>query len=113
VLLDQALVTATLHEYCVHYWRCHFATVFLGIVSFNGIIVRSACSWCLISLFVKIIVGCGVVWPLAWLMTYRGVDCQLWSYVYNKCMEAELCSELARMLMSELRKHRCFDNAPK
>ena len=51
-------------------------------------------------------------WPLAWLMTYQGVDCQLWSYVYNKCMEAELCSELARMLMSELSKHRCFDNAP-
>jgi len=53
-----------------------------------------------------------VEWPLAWLMTYQGVDCQLWSYVYNKCMEAELCSELARMLMSELSKHRCFGHAP-
>jgi len=27
-------------------------------------------------------------------------------------MEAELCSEAARMLMNELSKHRCFDNAP-
>jgi hypothetical protein len=54
----------------------------------------------------------GVDWPLAWLMTYQGVDCQLWSFVYNKCMEAELCSEAARMLMNELSKHRCFDNAP-
>jgi len=59
------------------------------------------------------IVGCGVVWPLAWLMTYGGADCQLWSYVYNKCMESKLCSEAARILMSELSKHRCFDNAPK
>jgi len=53
-----------------------------------------------------------VEWPLAWLMTYRGVDCQLWSYVYNKCMESKLCSELARMLMNELSKHRCLNNAP-
>ncbi|MFP3305487.1 MAG: hypothetical protein RXN89_05290 [Vulcanisaeta sp.] len=53
-----------------------------------------------------------MVWPLAWLMTYGGIDCRLWSFVYSKCMEAELCSELARMLMNELSKHRCLNNAP-
>ncbi len=52
-----------------------------------------------------------MVWPLAWLMTYGGADCQLWNYVYNKCVEAELCSEAAGMFMNELEKHRCFDNA--
>ena len=77
-----------------------------------GVSVLCLCSWCLISLVVKITVGVGVDWPLGWLMTYRGVDCQLWSFVYSKCMEAELCSEAARMLMNELSKHRCFDNAP-
>jgi hypothetical protein len=60
----------------------------------------------------KMTVGCGVVWPLAWLMTYGGADCQLWSYVYSKCMESKLCSEVAKMLVDELSKHRCFDNAP-
>ncbi|WP_162009105.1 hypothetical protein [Vulcanisaeta sp. EB80] len=49
---------------------------------------------------------------IAWLMTYRGVDCQLWSFVYSKCMESKLCSEVAKMLVDELSKHRCFDNAP-
>ncbi|MFP3281092.1 MAG: hypothetical protein RXO76_08535 [Vulcanisaeta sp.] len=49
---------------------------------------------------------------IAWLMTYRGVDCQLWGFVYSKCVESELCSEAAKMLMSKLNKHRCFDNAP-
>ena len=53
-----------------------------------------------------------MVWPLAWLMTYGGADCRLWSFVYNKCMEAEPCSELAKILTDELEKHRCFDNAP-
>ena len=53
-----------------------------------------------------------MVWPLAWLMTYRGVDYQLWSFVYSKCMEVELCSEVAKMLVSELGKHRCFGYAP-
>jgi len=61
----------------------------------------------------KIIVGCGVVWLLAWLMTYGGADCRLWSFVYNKCMEAEPCSELAKILTDELKKHRCFGYAPK
>ncbi|MFP3296354.1 MAG: hypothetical protein RXN78_02080 [Vulcanisaeta sp.] len=51
-------------------------------------------------------------WPLAWLMTYGGADCQLWDFVHSKCMEAELCSELAKILTDELEKHRCFDNAP-
>jgi len=50
---------------------------------------------------------------LGWLLTYQGVDCQLWSFVYSKCMEAELCSKAAGILMSELSKHRCFDDAPK
>jgi len=54
-----------------------------------------------------------VVWPLAWLMTYRGADCRLWSFVYSKCIESELCSEAAKTLMNELRKHGCFDYAPK
>ena len=75
--------------------------------------VRSSSSWCLISLVDKIsIVGCGVVWPLAWLLTYRGADCQLWSFVYSKCIESELCSEVAKMLMGELSRHGCFGYAP-
>ena len=78
-----------------------------------GASVLCLCSWCLINLIDKISIGgCGVVWPLAWLMTYRGVDCQLWGLVYNKCMEAEQCSRLAKILTDELEKHRCFDNAP-
>jgi hypothetical protein len=71
--------------------------------------VGSACSWCLINLIDEMIVGVG--WGdyvIAWLMTYRGVDCQLWSYVYNKCMEAEPCSKAAKILMDELKRHRCF-----
>ena len=86
--------------------------LFMSMACIVGVAVLCLCSWFLISLFDKIIVGCGVVWPLAWLMTYGGADCRLWSFVYNKCMEAELCSELARMFMNELSKHRCFDNAP-
>jgi hypothetical protein len=75
--------------------------------------VGSLCSWWLINLIDKMIVGCGVVWLLGWLLTYNGLDCGLWHLVHEKCMEAELCSELAKMLMSKLNKHRCFDNAPK
>ncbi|MFP3160529.1 MAG: hypothetical protein RXQ95_03745 [Vulcanisaeta sp.] len=60
----------------------------------------------------KRLLGVSVDWTLAWLMTYRGVDCQLWSFVYSKCMESKLCSELAKTLMNELRKHRCFGYAP-
>jgi hypothetical protein len=78
-----------------------------------GVAVFCLRSWFLISLVVKIIVGCGVVWPLAWLMTYGGADCRLWSFVYNKCMEAEPCSELAKILTDELKKHRCLGYAPK
>ena len=90
-----------------------FLSVFV-VVAIIACVVLCLCSWCLISLFDKISIGgCGVVWLLAWLMTYRGVNCQLWSYVYNKCMEAELCSEVAKMLVSELGKHRCFGYAPK
>lgn len=51
-------------------------------------------------------------WPLAWLMTYRGVDCQLWGFVYSKCVESKLCGEAAKMLVDELSKHRCLNNAP-
>jgi len=78
-----------------------------------GVAVFCLRSWFLISLVVKIIVGCGVVWPLAWLMTYGGADCRLWSFVYSKCMEAEPCSELAKILTDELKKHRCLGYAPK
>ncbi|MFP3279734.1 MAG: hypothetical protein RXO76_01600 [Vulcanisaeta sp.] len=53
------------------------------------------------------------MWPLGWLMTYRGVDCSLWSHVYRVCMESKLCSELAKTLTDELRKHRCLNYAPK
>ncbi|MFP3296908.1 MAG: hypothetical protein RXN78_04905 [Vulcanisaeta sp.] len=54
-----------------------------------------------------------VDWLLGWLLTYQGSDCQLWSHVYNKCMGSELCSEVAKMLVGELGKHRCFNDAPK
>jgi len=57
------------------------------------------------------IVGCRVVWPLGWLMTYGGGDCELWRYVYGKCMESKLCSEAAKIFMDGLRMHRCFGNA--
>ena len=82
-----------------------------SLLTLNGAMVES--SWFLISLVVRMIVGVG--WGdyvIAWLMTYRGANCQLWGFVYSKCMEAELCSEAARMLMSELSKHRCFGYAP-
>jgi len=49
---------------------------------------------------------------LGWLMTYQGADCQLWGFVYSKCVESKLCSEVAKMLVDELSKHRCFDNVP-
>jgi len=78
-----------------------------------GIAVFCLRSWFLISLVDKISIGgCGVVWLLAWLMTYGGADCRLWSFVYSKCMEAEPCSELAKILMGELGKHRCLSYAP-
>ena len=85
----------------------------MSIACIVGVAVFCLRSWFLISLVVKIIVGVG--WGdyvIAWLMTYRGVDCQLWSFVYNKCMESELCSKVAKMLVGELRKHRCFGYAP-
>ena len=78
------------------------------------VVVLCPCSWFLISLVVRMIVGVG--WGnhvIAWLMTYRGVDCQLWNYVHNKCVESKLCSEVAGMFMNELRKHRCLNYAPK
>jgi len=76
-------------------------------------VVLCPCSWFLISLFVKIIVGVG--WGnhvIAWLMTYRGVDCQLWGHIYRACMESKLCSEVAKILMNELDRHGCFGYAP-
>ncbi|MFP3280964.1 MAG: hypothetical protein RXO76_07870 [Vulcanisaeta sp.] len=51
------------------------------------------------------------MWPLGWLMTYGGGDCELWRYVYGKCMESKLCSEAAKIFMDGLRMHRCFGNA--
>jgi hypothetical protein len=76
-------------------------------------VVGSSSSWCLINLIDKMIVGVG--WGdyvIAWLMTYQGSDCQLWSFVHSKCLESKLCGEVAKILMNELNKHRCFDNAP-
>jgi len=78
------------------------------------VVVLCPCSWFLISLVVRMIVGVG--WGnhvIAWLMTYQGSDCQLWSFVHSKCMKAEPCSELAKILTDELEKHRCFGYAPK
>jgi len=85
--------------------------MFLSVICLERSVVGS--SWCLINLVVKIIVGVGVEWPLAWLMTYRGVDCSLWSHVYRVCVESELCSKATKILMNELSKHRCFGYAPK
>ena len=56
-------------------------------------------------------VGWVVAWPLAWLLTYQGSDCQLWQYVYRKYMEAELCREAAELLPTigyDLRRHKCL-----
>ena len=53
----------------------------------------------------------GVGWgkyPVAWLVSYNGADCELWRLVYEKCMEAGLCRELVKMFINELRKHKCF-----
>jgi len=49
---------------------------------------------------------------LGWLLTYNGLDCGLWHLVHEKCMESRLCSELAKTLMNELNRHRCFGYAP-
>ncbi len=75
--------------------------------------VGSSSSWCLINLVVRMIVGVG--WGdyvIAWLMTYQGSDCRLWSFVHSKCVEAEPCSGLAKILTDELKKHRCLNYAP-
>ncbi|WP_162009172.1 hypothetical protein [Vulcanisaeta sp. EB80] len=53
-----------------------------------------------------------MVWPLGWLLTYKGSDCGLWRFVYGECMESKLCSEAARIFMDELRNHGCFNHAP-
>jgi len=83
-------------------------------MSMACVAVLCPCSWFLISLVVRIIVGVG--WGdyvIAWLMTYGGADCQLWGHVYRVCMESKLCSELTKILTDELKKHRCFGYAPK
>jgi len=48
---------------------------------------------------------------VAWLLTYNGVDCALWRYVYSKCMESELCRRLIDLLPSvgyNLVMHKCY-----
>ena len=56
----------------------------------------------------------GVGWgnyPLGWLATYSGSDCQLWRCVYDKCMKAELCREAASLLPTidySLEEHKCL-----
>jgi hypothetical protein len=75
--------------------------------------VGSACSWCLINLIDKMIVGVGLGdHVMAWLLVYGGVDCQLWSHAYRACMESKPCSEVAKAFMNEPEKHRCFNDAP-
>jgi hypothetical protein len=52
-----------------------------------------------------------VDWPLAWLLTYSGSDCDLWRLVYRKCMGSELCRRLIELLLDDLAKHKCYDPA--
>jgi hypothetical protein len=52
-----------------------------------------------------------VDWPLAWLLTYQGSDCKLWRYVYERCMESELCRRVLELLPTigySLAKHKCY-----
>jgi len=56
----------------------------------------------------------GVGWGdyvIAWLLTYSGSDCRLWSYVYSKCVESELCRRVIEMLPSiglSIMRHKCY-----
>ena len=56
----------------------------------------------------------GVGWGdyvIAWLLTYQGGDCRLWSYVYSKCVESELCRRVIEMLPSiglSIMRHKCY-----
>ena len=103
--------------FCLHcscplpVWCAYWCSSFLWSLVYSSTCHKPR-SWFLISLVDKISIGCGVVWPLAWLLTYRGANCQLWSFVYSKCMEAELCSEAARIFMDGLKSHGCFNHAP-
>jgi hypothetical protein len=54
-----------------------------------------------------------VDWPLAWLLTYQGSNCELWRIVLEKCMESELCRRVIEMLPAigySLAEHRCYDS---
>jgi hypothetical protein len=56
-------------------------------------------------------VGWVVDWPLAWLLTYNGVDCELWRYVLEKCMESKICREVLALLQSiglDIKRHKCY-----
>jgi len=56
-------------------------------------------------------VGWVVDWPLAWLLTYNGVDCELWRYVLKKCMESKICREVLALLQSiglDIKRHKCY-----
>jgi hypothetical protein len=56
----------------------------------------------------------GVGWGdyvIAWLLTYSGSDCRLWQYVYERCMESELCRKAMELLPTigyNLIKHKCY-----
>jgi len=53
-----------------------------------------------------------VDWPLAWLLTYSGSDCELWKKVLEKCMGSELCRKTMELLSAigyDLRRHKCYD----
>jgi len=56
----------------------------------------------------------GVGWGdyvVAWLLSYGGADCRLWQYVFQKCMESELCRRVLELLPSiglDVRRHKCY-----
>ena len=57
----------------------------------------------------------GVGWGdyvIAWLLSYGGVDCELWKKVLEKCMGSELCRKTMELLSAigyDLRRHKCYD----
>jgi hypothetical protein len=49
---------------------------------------------------------------VAWLLTYGGVDCDLWKKVLQKCLESELCRKLIDLLPTigyDIVSHKCYD----
>jgi len=56
----------------------------------------------------------GVGWgkyPVAWLLSYGGADCDLWKKVLQKCLESELCRKLIDLLSTigyDIVSHKCY-----